>query len=116
MNEPVRDKVRSDWSSADDQSTAEQQLDRYGVESHEREKDRVQLAILKLANGDLAKLAEMVAIAKRDYRDVLSWAEYPEEHLALWSLKPKVTAEEQARLDEIRRRDREQYDAWGKKE
>jgi hypothetical protein len=116
MNESVQDKLRTYWSSADDQSTAEQQLDRYGLESYEREKDRVQLAILKLADGDLAKLGEMIVIAKRDYRDVLSWAEYPEEHLALWSLKRDKSAEEQARLDEIRRRDREQYDAWGKKE
>ena len=54
-------------------------LDRYGVESYERERERVQLAILKLSEGNEEKLREFVAVAKRDYRDVLFWAEYPEE-------------------------------------
>ena len=54
-------------------------LDDYGVESYERERERVQLAILKLSEGNEEKLREFVAVAKRDYRDVLFWAEYPEE-------------------------------------
>jgi len=54
-------------------------LDTYGVESYERERERVQLAILKLSEGNEEKLREFVAVAKRDYRDVLFWAEYPEE-------------------------------------
>jgi hypothetical protein len=54
-------------------------LDTYGVESSERERERVQLAILKLSEGNEEKLREFVALAKRDYRDVLFWAEYPEE-------------------------------------
>jgi hypothetical protein len=54
-------------------------LDSYGVESYERERERVQLAILKLSAGSGEKLREFVAVAKRDYRDVLFWAEYPEE-------------------------------------
>jgi len=54
-------------------------LDTYGVESYERERERVQLAILKLSEGNEEKLREFVAIAKRDYRDVLFWAENPEE-------------------------------------
>ena len=54
-------------------------LDTYGVESYERERERVQLAILKLSEGNEEKLHEFVAIAKRDYRDVLFWAENPEE-------------------------------------
>src|SRR5437016_8339030 len=54
-------------------------LDGYGVESYERERERVQLAILKLSNGSEEKLREFVAVAKRDYRDVLFWAENPEE-------------------------------------
>jgi hypothetical protein len=51
----------------------------YGVESYERERERVQLAILKLSEGNVEKLREFVAVAKRDYRDVLFWAENPEE-------------------------------------
>ena len=54
-------------------------LDTYGVESYERERERVQLAILVLSEGSEVKLREYVAVAKRDYRDVLFWAEYPEE-------------------------------------
>src|SRR5436190_3374151 len=54
-------------------------LDTYGVESYERERERVQLAILKLSEGNEEKLREFVAVAKRDYRDLLFWAENPEE-------------------------------------
>lgn len=54
-------------------------LDEYGVEDHERERDRVQLAILNLSEGDEAKLRYFVGIAKRDYRDVLFWSDCPEE-------------------------------------
>ena len=54
-------------------------LDSYGVESYERERERVQLAILKLSDGNEEKLREFVAVAKRDYRDVLFWAENPDQ-------------------------------------
>ena len=54
-------------------------LDSYGVEAYERERERVQLAILKLSEGNEEKLREFVAVAKHDYRDVLFWAENPEE-------------------------------------
>ncbi len=54
-------------------------LDTYGLESYERERERVQLAILKLSEGNEEKLREFVAVAKRDYRDVLFWADNPEE-------------------------------------
>ncbi len=54
-------------------------LDSYGVEPYERERERVQVAILQLSAGSEAKVREYVAVAKRDYRDVLFWAEYPEE-------------------------------------
>jgi hypothetical protein len=54
-------------------------LDTYGVAPHERERERVQLAILKLSEGKEEKLRQYVGVAKRDYRDVLFWAEYPEE-------------------------------------
>jgi hypothetical protein len=54
-------------------------LDTYGIESYERERERVQLAILKLSDGNEERLREFVAVAKRDYRDVLFWADNPEE-------------------------------------
>ena len=54
-------------------------LDSYGVQPHERERERVQISIVGLSQGDEAKLAYFVEVAKRDYRDVLFWSEYPEE-------------------------------------
>jgi len=54
-------------------------LDTYGVNSYEREVARVQLAIVKLSEGSEEKLREYIAVAKRDYRDALFWAEHPDE-------------------------------------
>jgi uncharacterized protein with GYD domain len=51
-------------------------LDRYG-KSYEQERERVQIAILNLSEGSEEKLAKNLANAKRDYRDVLFWSEYP---------------------------------------
>ena len=53
-------------------------LDRYGTRRFERERERVQLAILKLSGGDIEKLRHGLDVARRDYRDVLYWAEYPD--------------------------------------
>jgi hypothetical protein len=50
-------------------------LDTYGIEPHERERERVQLAIVKLCAGSEDQLRLYLAVAKRDYRDVLLWAE-----------------------------------------
>ena len=54
-------------------------LDTYGIAPYEREVARVQIAILKLSENNEEKLREFTAVAKRDYRDVLFWAEHPEE-------------------------------------
>lgn len=51
-------------------------LNLYGTEYHESEKERVQLAILKLSNGNIEELQKQIKLAKTDYRDVLSSAEY----------------------------------------
>lgn len=52
-------------------------LDLYGTELYERERERVQLACLKLSEGSKDKLLDAIEAAKRDYRDALAWAEYP---------------------------------------
>jgi hypothetical protein len=49
------------------------------VNSCEREVARVQLAIVKLSEGSEEKLRDYIAVAKRDYRDALFWAEDPDE-------------------------------------
>src|SRR5262245_6043646 len=51
----------------------------YGTEPHEREVERVRLAILKISERDERKVEEHVAIAKKDYRDVLCLAGRPEQ-------------------------------------
>jgi len=48
-------------------------LDLYGTEPYEREKERVQLAIVSLSGGREDKLPDFVQAAKTDYRDVLCW-------------------------------------------
>ena len=76
-------------------------LDTYGVEPHERERQRVQLAIVELCAGDPGRVAAYVGVAKTDYRDILAWA-----------AGPPPTAEDAARdlaaVDEILRR-------WGRR-
>ena len=54
-------------------------LDTYGREPHHRDRERVQLAIVKLSEGDEEKLRYFLAVATRDYRDVLFWCDQPEE-------------------------------------
>jgi hypothetical protein len=48
-------------------------LDLYGTQSYERERERVQLAIVALSEGSEEKLLDFVQAAKTDYRDVLYW-------------------------------------------
>ena len=81
-------------------------LAQYGTETHEREEIRVRVAALKLSEGSPERLRDLITHAKRDYRDVLAWAEYPEE---MRSLSWRLPAAEQAR---IRTADRAQYLAW----
>ncbi len=48
------------------------ELDNYGLQPYEREKERVQLAIIELSGGNPDKLAELIKTAKIDYRDILA--------------------------------------------
>lgn len=43
------------------------------------ERERVQTGIVTLAVRDKKQVGELVECAQRDYRDILFWAEYPEE-------------------------------------
>lgn len=80
-------------------------LNLYGLEEHEGEVERVQIAILKLSENDLQQLKEAVQEAKRDYRNVLAWAEFPDELLAsTWEMNNKV--------NDIRNKDKKQYLDW----
>ena len=55
------------------------ELSTYGQQDHEREGDRVRLAILKVAGTSLDHIQLWLATAKKDYRDVLASAEYPKQ-------------------------------------
>jgi hypothetical protein len=92
--------------SSEDREKAIDLLDSYGTAAHERESIRVRIAALKLSDAKLDKLEAAITHAKRDYRDVLAWAEYPTElSQPTW----RMPDDEVAR---IRGTDRSQYLAW----
>jgi hypothetical protein len=66
--------ARRDFAPAD-VSRALAILDEY--QSDGGSPSRVQLAVLKLAAGDISALRREIETAKCDYRDVLAYAEYP---------------------------------------
>ena len=104
----VRQKIARYWPDVDPEEIMAI-LDQYGVEQTERGRERVQLAILKLSAGNRERLADLVAMAKRDFRDVLAYAEYPEE-IALGFVKMSQLSPDEIRS--VRKRDKEQYKKW----
>jgi hypothetical protein len=108
-------KVNAMWNDPAERDRVFAQLQRYGQEPYEREAERVRLAILKLCDVRADRVTELVAAAKRDYRDVLMWAEYPGEGQALWALRSDLSNEERLQLEELRRQDRQQYLDWLKR-
>jgi hypothetical protein len=79
-----------------DSATAE--LGQYADGPWPRECPRVQLAALKLAQGDLQSLRRHIANAERDYRDVLAAAEYPRYMSAGMFRVRKLSRKEQQRI------------------
>ena len=100
--------VRRDFS-ADEYVAVMTILDAYGAENWQRERARVQLAALKVANRSAQKLHDCIESAKRDYRDILAIAEYPAYCKIGWSQIKNLSAEEQNRVIEG---DRLQYEDW----
>jgi hypothetical protein len=78
LTQSIIEKVRKDFPPGH-QSEVLEILSLYGTEDYEREQERVLLAVLNLSKGSLEAVRETVERAKRDYRDVLFWSEYPEE-------------------------------------
>jgi len=74
LNEAVRKKIESEFDSSARDEIAEL-LIRYKY----NERERVQLDILHLADGDGEEVSRLVNKANEDYRDIIYWAEYPEE-------------------------------------
>ena len=96
--------VERDYAK-DDRKAVLDLLSRYGDQSEQRGVDRVHLAILKLADSDLGELARCVEMARADYRDVLSWAEYPGVMRAGTDLSPEEHLQ-------LREEDWRQYEEW----
>src|SRR5262245_1009477 len=105
-------KLDSMWHDGAEREHVRGELEKYGRERHEVDVARVHLAILKLCEGASAKVAELVAAAKNDYRDVLMWAEYPSEGRALWTAQSNLTSAQREELARIREEDRKQYRKW----
>lgn len=84
-------------------------LEAYGTESYEKGKYRVYLAILKPCDEEnLSGPTYYVKAAKQDFRDILAWAEYPNQ----MKLGPTNNPEKSAQLAKM---DKEQYHAWSSK-
>ena len=61
---------------------------------------RIHLAALRLAGTDLKELRRLLDDAQKDFRDVLSWAEFPRQMRETWSTPETEAA------------DRRAYEAW----
>ena len=83
-------------------------LKQYGVEKWHRECPRVQLAALKLANGDLDKLQKIINVARTDYRDVTVPAEYPEYGKRGFRIRELPIQDQERIIDS----DWDQYERW----
>ena len=103
----VRRIVRRDFPPKDF-DTVMTVLRQYGGEKSQRESARVQLGILKLANGNVDELQKHIDVARVDYRDVLAPAEYP-EYLKAGFQTGELPARERKRIIE---NDWEQYERW----
>jgi len=80
----------------------------YGKESYEKESLRVYADSIKLSEGKLELLKKYIDAAKCDYRDIMSWAEYP-TYSKSWSDMKDLSANEQ---NQIMDSDWQQYQNW----
>jgi hypothetical protein len=86
-------------------------LNEYGTQKWQRGVPRVQLATLKLAQGSVEKLRTLVESTKRDYRDVLVWAEYPAYHKIGFRVRELPIRKQREIIDS----DWKQYEEWLRK-
>ena len=74
----VLQRLQQDFSEETQQGVIDMLLS-YVEGDPQEEHERVLLDILQLANGDLKQVEELVERARRDYRDIILWAEYPSQ-------------------------------------
>lgn len=83
-------------------------LSQYGTDEWHREPERVQLAVLKLAAGNVERLRGALATACADYRDVLAQAEYP-RYFQKVDLSSNASSDEAQQIIDA---DWKQYSEW----
>ena len=86
-------------------------LHEYGAMEWERDAIRVRLAVLKLASGSLERARARMEVAKGDYRDVLSAAEYPAYSRKAFDIDALPSQEKERIIAE----DWKQYEEWLKR-
>jgi len=108
IRERILRRIRRMWPGEDHRKIVGL-LERYGSEKHEKDPERVQLALLKLSEGNFDSLPELVKMAKSDWQDVIAMAESPEE-MRTGPVAMKRMARSES--DSLRSRDRKQYSDW----
>ena len=98
-------KLRSLFPDKEKRNEVETILDTYGTEKYEQEPLRVRLAILKVSGSDLEEIKRTTALAKQDFRDILTWAEYPRQSKK-WSMP------EGPKKQKLIDADRAEYKTW----
>lgn len=122
MPQPTREQLVPDVTSLDVERIVERDfkyefttvmslLNELKTEERDSGTARVQLAALKLANGSVERLRSKIESAKRDYRDVLAYAEYP-EYIRNGFRVHELPADEQLRMID---NDWKQYNEWLRK-
>ena len=103
--ELLKSKLQSIFPDENHRERASDILNTYGLEDHEQEPYRVRLAVLKLSCSNITEIEKMTKHAKEDFRDILSWAEYPRQSKK-WSMPdgPKKQKLVQA--------DKQEYEQW----
>jgi hypothetical protein len=96
------------YPDSDELEKAREILARYKGDDPLHNPYRVWLAILKLSGSDLDKLDHYTDVARTDFRDVLAWAEYPNQMDSDSWRMDRSSPEYQA----ILKKDQEQYEAW----
>ncbi len=72
LSEDVIQAIREIFPNEDLQTVLDV-MSEYGKQPFEKDTERLQVASIRLSEGNVDKLLQLVSDAKRDYRDVLSW-------------------------------------------
>jgi len=72
-------KVNKDFETPEEAALALSVLADFLVQNQELSSDRLVRCIVFVANGDLNRLEQAIDLAKKDYRDLIVWAEYDDK-------------------------------------